>query len=78
MAALDLVSEVATDAPLLMVVEDALWLDAPTCDVLAFMARRIESDPIVMLVAVREGQSGGSDFNGRPPRVIKGGLKWVE
>jgi predicted ATPase len=36
MAALDLVAEVATDAPVLMVVEDAHWLDRPTSDVLAF------------------------------------------
>src|ERR671933_2568404 len=36
MAALDLVSEVATDVPLLLVVEDAHWLDRPTADVLAF------------------------------------------
>ena len=55
MAALDLVSEVATDTPLLLVVEDAQWLDRPTCDVLAFVARRIESDPIIMLIAIRDG-----------------------
>jgi DNA-binding CsgD family transcriptional regulator len=55
MAALDLVSEVATDAPLLLIVEDAQWLDRPTSDVLAFVARRIESDPIVMLAAARDG-----------------------
>src|SRR5919204_555282 len=30
MAALDLVSEVASDAPVLVVVEDAQWLDRPT------------------------------------------------
>lgn len=30
MAALDLVSEVAGDAPLLVVAEDAQWLDRPT------------------------------------------------
>lgn len=45
MAALDLVSEVASDSPVLLVVEDAHWLDRPTADVLAFVARRIESDP---------------------------------
>src|ERR1044071_53451 len=45
MAALDLISEVATDGPVLLVVEDAHWLDRPTADVLAFVARRIESDP---------------------------------
>src|SRR3954465_4250270 len=55
MAALDLLSEVATDAPLLLVVEDAHWLDQPTADVLAFVARRIESDPIVLLAAIRDG-----------------------
>jgi DNA-binding CsgD family transcriptional regulator len=55
MAALDLVSEVATDAPLLLVVEDAQWLDRPTSEVLAFVARRIESDPIIMLAAARDG-----------------------
>ena len=57
MAALDLVSDVATDAPLLLVVDDAHWLDRPTADVLAFVARRIESDPIVVLAAIRDGYS---------------------
>ena len=55
MAVLDLVSNVATDAPLLVVVDDAHWLDRPTSDVLAFVARRIEADPIVLLAAIREG-----------------------
>jgi predicted ATPase len=55
MAVLDLFSDVATAAPLLVVVEDAHWLDRPTSDVLASVARRIESDPIVVLVAIREG-----------------------
>src|SRR3954454_9833527 len=35
MAALALVSDVATDAPLLLVAEDAQWLDRATSDVLA-------------------------------------------
>jgi hypothetical protein len=55
MAALDLLSDSASEAPLLLVVDDAQWLDRPTSDVLAFVARRIESDPIVLLVAVRDG-----------------------
>jgi DNA-binding CsgD family transcriptional regulator len=55
MAALDLAAEVAGDAPLLLVVEDAQWLDRPTLDVLAFVARRIESDPIILLAATRDG-----------------------
>src|SRR5438552_2179049 len=55
MASLDLVSDVASDAPLLLVVEDAHWLDPATADVLAFVARRIESDPVVLLAAARDG-----------------------
>jgi hypothetical protein len=59
MAALDLVSEVATDTPVLLVVDDAHWLDRPTADVLAFVARRIESDPVLLLAATRDGYPGG-------------------
>lgn len=55
MAVLDLLSEVAADAPLLVIVDDAHRLDRPSADVLAFVARRIESDPIVVLAAARLG-----------------------
>jgi predicted ATPase len=55
MAALDLLSEVAAESPLLILVEDAHWLDGPSADVLAFVARRIESDSIVLLAATRDG-----------------------
>src|SRR6516162_4678133 len=55
MAVLDLLGEVAAEAPLLILAEDAQWLDRPTMDVLAFVARRLQSDPIVLLAAVREG-----------------------
>ena len=44
MAALDLLSEIATDAPLLVIVEGAHRLDRPSADVLVFVALRIESD----------------------------------
>src|SRR3954451_22455516 len=42
MATLDLLSEVAADSPLLVVAEDAHWLDPASGDVLAFVARRVE------------------------------------
>jgi DNA-binding CsgD family transcriptional regulator/tetratricopeptide (TPR) repeat protein len=72
MAALDLVSEVATDAPLLLVVEDAQWLDRPTSDVLAFVARRIESDPIILLAATREGYPSVLGDAGLPEYSLAG------
>src|ERR687888_1287059 len=72
MAALDLVSDVATDAPLLLVVEDAHWLDRPTADVLAFVARRIESDPILLLAATRDGYPSGLGEAGLPEHEVIG------
>ena len=55
MAVLDLLGEVAAETPLLVLAEDAQWLDRPTMEVLAFVARRLQSDPIVLLAAVRDG-----------------------
>ena len=55
MAALDLLSCVANDAPVLIVAEDVQWLDRSTANALAFIARRVEDDPIVLLAALRDG-----------------------
>jgi DNA-binding CsgD family transcriptional regulator len=54
LAALTLLSDAAVKQPLLVVVEDAHWMDRASLDVLGFVARRIESDPLV-LVAVTRG-----------------------
>jgi hypothetical protein len=72
MASLDLLSEVANDAPLLLVVEDAHWLDPPTADVLAFVARRIESDPVVLLAAARDGYPSALADAGLPEHRLAG------
>ena len=66
MAVLDLLSEAAADGPLLLIAEDAHWLDRPTSDVLAFVARRLESDPIVLLAATRDGYRGVLADGGLP------------
>ncbi len=55
LAALEVLGEAASHTPLLLVVEDAHWLDRPTADVLAFVGRRLESDPIALLAVIREG-----------------------
>ena len=54
LGALELLSEHAAQSPVLVVVEDAHWVDDPTGDVVSFIARRIESEPIVLLIATRE------------------------
>lgn len=72
MAALDLVSEVATGVPVLLIVDDAHWLDHPTADVLAFIARRIESDPVLLLAAVRDGYPAALADGGLPEYRLTG------
>ncbi len=57
LATLALLTESATRKPILLVADDAQWLDQATYDVLAFIARRLSSDPVVLLVAMRD------DFN---------------
>ena len=66
------IAEVAGDAPVLLLVEDAQWVDRPTSDVLAFIARRIESDPIVLLVATRDGYPSALGDAGLPEHRLSG------
>ena len=54
-AALDLLSEAADAGPLLVIAEDAHWLDEPTAQVLSFVAQRLGGLPVAMLIAVRDG-----------------------
>jgi DNA-binding CsgD family transcriptional regulator len=53
LAALSLVTEVAVTRPVAIVVDDLQWVDETTREVLGFLARRIGSDPIVILCARR-------------------------
>jgi DNA-binding CsgD family transcriptional regulator/tetratricopeptide (TPR) repeat protein len=55
LATLELLGDAAGRSPLLLVVDDAQWLDRPTAEALAFVARRLEVDPAVLLIAVRDG-----------------------
>ncbi|MBE2317646.1 AAA family ATPase [Solirubrobacter sp. CPCC 204708] len=54
LALLTLLGDVAEHSPVVVVAEDAHWVDAPTCEVLAFVARRIEADAVAMLITSRE------------------------
>ncbi|MDH2426347.1 LuxR family transcriptional regulator [Sphaerisporangium sp. TRM90804] len=66
LAVLNLLGEAAAAEPLLVVVDDLQWLDRPTTEVLAFVARRLRSEPIGMLLAVREGYATTLDDVGLP------------
>ena len=55
LATLNLVVESAARAPVLLIADDLQWLDDPTISVLAFMARRVRTEPILIIGAAREG-----------------------
>ena len=55
LGSLELVAAAARKAPLLVVVDNAHWLDASTRDVLGFIARRLGPEPVVLLIAARDG-----------------------
>jgi DNA-binding CsgD family transcriptional regulator len=72
LATLGLVTEREGETPLLLVVEDAHWLDRSSAEVLAFVARRLEMESVILFFAVRDGVPSGLDEAGLPELVLAG------
>jgi DNA-binding CsgD family transcriptional regulator len=68
LATLSLLSEVAEEVPLLCVVDDAQWLDQASAQALAFAARRMLAEPVVVLLGAR--QTSGP-FTGLPELALE-------
>ncbi|WP_051132929.1 ATP-binding protein [Nocardia paucivorans] len=66
LATLSLLSELAGEHPVVCVVDDIHWSDRLSKDVLRFVARRIDTEPIVLVLASRT--------NERPPLGLPGVL----
>jgi DNA-binding CsgD family transcriptional regulator len=54
LAVLALLSKAAEEQPLLCAIDDAQWLDGPSAEALAFVARRVDREPIAFLFAVHD------------------------
>src|SRR5712691_7883568 len=56
LATLELLAAGAGQAPVLVVAEDVHWLDSSTCEVLAFVSRRLGADPVGLVGTAREAE----------------------
>ena len=56
-ATLSLLAAAGEAHPVLVVIDDAHWLDRTSADAFRFAARRLEADPVCVLFATREGDA---------------------
>ena len=71
LAVLGVLAEVAAKQPLVVLVDDAQWLDEPSRQALGVVARRLAAESVLLVLAVREG---GDDelFPGLPNHTLAG------
>jgi DNA-binding CsgD family transcriptional regulator len=77
LAALSLLSDAATAAPMLCLVDDVQWLDRESAETLAFVGRRLYADCLGLLFAGRDG-TGDHDVFGALPALRLEGLAQAE
>jgi hypothetical protein len=70
-ATLAVLREATSAGPLLVVADDVQWLDRPSADVLAFVARRLAGSRIGLIAASRPGSSGSFQSAGLPEAEIR-------
>src|SRR5689334_2164283 len=66
----ELVRELARQAPVVLVLEDAHWADEATLDVLRLLARRVEAVPALVLASYRDDELERA----QPLRIVIGEL----
>jgi predicted ATPase len=71
-ACLTLLSELAEERPVLCLVDDVQWLDVPSRDALWFVARRLDAEGIIMLLAARTSEAGELGAEQIPTIEVRG------
>ena len=69
LAALNLLSEVAGERPLICLIDDEQWLDQASAQALGFAARRLGADPVGLVFATR---NPGAELAGLPELEVGG------
>jgi DNA-binding CsgD family transcriptional regulator len=69
LAVLSLLSDAAEEQPLICLVDDEQWLDRASAHALAFVARRLDAEPLGLVFAARETDD---ELRGLPELVVGG------
>jgi DNA-binding CsgD family transcriptional regulator len=69
LAVLSLLSETSREQPLLCIIDDAHWLDLPSAQALAFVARRLLAEPVGLIFVTRVQTEA---LGGLPEVVVEG------
>jgi len=69
LAVLGLLTDVASDGGLLCIVDDAQWLDEVSAQAIAFVARRLDAEGVVIVLAMR---TVAERFAGLPQMAVEG------
>ncbi|MDP9346867.1 MAG: AAA family ATPase, partial [Actinomycetota bacterium] len=66
LAALNLMGDIAARKPVAVLVDDGQWLDRATLEVLGFIARRLQADPVALVMSCRNGFDDPLGLAGAP------------
>lgn len=74
LAVLSLIGAATEAQPLIFLVDDAQWIDRISAQTLAFVARRLIAEPVVLAFAVRDGAvaSDPDELSGLPEMTVGG------
>ncbi|MGC0379679.1 helix-turn-helix transcriptional regulator [Streptomyces sp. SAI-229] len=67
-----LLASAAERRPLLILVDDAQWLDRPSSDAVLFAARRLQAEAVAVLIAVRDGDPVDFPTSGLDELLVEG------